>query len=304
MREWAKVLAGSLALMIGASGPSLFAEWYRQRYDVQTTALDQPRNQGNLQNPKAEEPGAKPGSSTLKEVPSHPAAKIEKGEEEKAKQDRRLADYTEFLFFATLFLGVATAGLVVVAYSQMRESRQSIDATVQLAKAAVEHANHADRAIRVSEDAAKRQLRAYVLVGQATILDPDGPNPRLHIRFINSGQTPAYDVIALATVGAFNPQDPRIFPLPAIDRQSSKSFLGAGSIASKIVSLTGILNGNAMLLLRAGTEHILYAWGEIQYMDIFKEEIRHSRFRLSIGGSLGWPETNLMVVSPEGNEAD
>jgi hypothetical protein len=302
MREWAKVLAGSLALMIGASGPSLFAEWYRQRYDVQTTALNQPRNQENLQKSETEEHGAEPGAATVKEVSSQSAAKIEKGEEEKAKQDRRLADYTEFLFFATLFLGVATAGLVVVAYCQMRESRQSIDATVQLAEAAVEHANHADRAIKVGENTAKRQLRAYVFVAQATIIDPDGIDPRLDLRIRNFGQTPAYDVAVSGIVGGFNPHDARLFPDPPKDSGLSRFVFGPNQDALKYFELRTLLNPNTMKGLRSRDQHILYAWGEITYRDAF-EKVRYAKYRLSIGGPEGWPDTNLMIVCPEGNKA-
>jgi hypothetical protein len=49
------------------------------------------------------------------------------------------------LFFATLFLGLATAGLVVVAYNQMREARSSINAAVELAKASKKTAEIAQR---------------------------------------------------------------------------------------------------------------------------------------------------------------
>jgi hypothetical protein len=125
--------------MIGASGPSLFAEWYRQEYDLRPLALNQTRNQSNLQDRQSEAHGAQPDSSIVKEISPQSARKIEEREEEKAKQDRRLADYTELLFFATLFLGTVTAGLVVVAYFQMRDSRKSITAAEAAAKAADRH---------------------------------------------------------------------------------------------------------------------------------------------------------------------
>jgi hypothetical protein len=120
-------------------------------------------------------------------------------EKEKAELDRKtvqltgdLVSYTWLLFVATSLLALATAGLAAVAFFQMRDARKSMAHSITLTNAAVAHADHAERAIKVAEDTAERQLRAYVFVGQAVVLDPDGPNPRLDIRFINSGQTPAY----------------------------------------------------------------------------------------------------------------
>jgi hypothetical protein len=161
--------------MIGASGPSLFAEWYRQEYDLRPLALNQTRNQSNLQDRQSEAHGAQPDSSIVKEVPSQPGAKIEKREEEKAKQDRRLADYTEFLFFATLFLGVATAGLVVVAYCQMREARKSIDASVTAADAAKKAAQATRTSAEAQKQMASEMVRPRIRVRQVNLEDPPDP---------------------------------------------------------------------------------------------------------------------------------
>ena len=64
--EWVKVLAGSAALMIGASGPSLFAEWYRIEYDARSTVLNRPYS-NNLQQRESEKRSAEPPSSVIKE---------------------------------------------------------------------------------------------------------------------------------------------------------------------------------------------------------------------------------------------
>jgi hypothetical protein len=149
MPEWIKVFVGSVALMLGASGPSLFAEWHRG-YGIHPIALDQPHNQSNLQKSQGEKGSANPAAPIVKEVSSQSTTNVENREEKKARQDRRLADYTELLFFATLFLGMATAGLVVVAYYQMRDARRSIDASIKAATAAAASAKAADRNIALA----------------------------------------------------------------------------------------------------------------------------------------------------------
>src|SRR5689334_25089451 len=99
-------------------------------------------------------------------------------EKEKAETDRKtvqltghLVSYTWLLFLATAALALVTGGLVAVAFFQMRDARKSMAHSITLANAAVPHADHAERAIKVAEDSAERQLRAYVFVGQATVLD-------------------------------------------------------------------------------------------------------------------------------------
>jgi hypothetical protein len=220
------------------------------------------------------------------------------------------AGFTGALFIATTGLWLFTALLwittrraVIGGEDAVKAAVASAKSTAALATATAEHAGHAEQAIRVAEETAERQLRAYVFVAQATITDPDGIDPRLDIRSRNFGQTPAYDVLASGIVRGFNSHDARLFPDPPKDSGLSRFVFGPNQEASKAFELKTLLNGNTTESLRSRGQHILYAWGEIIYRDVFKNS-RHTKYRLSIGGPEGWPSSNLMIVSPEGNDAD
>jgi hypothetical protein len=150
---------------------------------------------------------------------------------------------------------------------------------------------------------ARRQLRAYVFVDQATVIEPDGADPRLDIQIRNSGQTPAHEVVVAGIVRGFNPHDARLFSDPPKDSEFSRFVFGPNRFAYKSFALKELLNSNTMKGLRSRDQHILYVWGEISYRDVFKKS-RYTKFRLSIGGPSGWPDTNLMIVSAEGNKAN
>jgi hypothetical protein len=132
--------------MIGASAPALIAEYFQSAKSphlAPPAALDQPRDQGYLQYSNSEERGTEQVPFIVKVIPSEPTPKQENREKEKANQDRRLADYTEFLFFATCFLGVATFGLAVAAFLQIRDTKKAIEVARISARAADRHSRTA-----------------------------------------------------------------------------------------------------------------------------------------------------------------
>jgi hypothetical protein len=96
-------------------------------------------HQNGLQYRGDKEGGTKEPLPVIKEEPPNAANNIEENNKNENGRDARLANYTELLFFATLILGMATTGLVVVAYCQMREARASIQASVNAAAAADKH---------------------------------------------------------------------------------------------------------------------------------------------------------------------
>jgi hypothetical protein len=205
--HWFNVLVGSLALMIGASAPPLIIESLKPGCLWCEPALDQTRHQKDLQNPKTEEHGTEQVPLVVKIIPPNPTPKQEQREEEKAEQDRRLADYTELLFFATSFLGLATAGLAGVAYWQMREGRKAIGAAIisakatrRLARETRRQANAADRHLTTLErpylffSAIQAGIQAQMGADQLVYKPMQDPmNFRLLIRYeiSNYGRTPA-----------------------------------------------------------------------------------------------------------------
>jgi hypothetical protein len=153
-----------------------------------------------------------------------------------------------------------------------------------------------------AEDTAKRQLRAYVTIGDVKIVDPDTANPRAIVQASNTGETPAYELTMWATARGFNPKDERVFPPPEPMPILSKIALGRGPIISKEIDLRTLINPGTLIGLR-GRTHILCVYGEINYTDALKES-RYTKFRFFIGGPEGWPADNRMMASSDDNEAN
>jgi hypothetical protein len=149
----------------------------------------------------------------------------------------------------------------------------------------------------------RRQLRAYVLVIQAKIIDPDGPNPTAELMIRNTGQTPAYDVTVSTAANTANvpPGRTEFDPTP-VTPDSSRFVFGPNGTGKKDIPLSTFLNANSMPGLRSGVG-VLHVWGTILYVDAFKND-RWTHFRFMIGGANGWPSSDLMVICHEGNDAD
>lgn len=160
-----------------------------------------------------------------------------------------------------------------------------------------------NRQLSHSKITAERQLRAYVFVTQAKILDPDGPNPRAELMTRNTGQTPAYEVTVSAAANTANvpPGRTKFDPTP-VTTDSSRFVFGPDGTGKKEIPLMTLLNPHSMPGLRAGVG-VLHVWGQILYVDAFRKH-RWTNFRFMIGGASGWPSSDLMVICPEGNDAD
>jgi hypothetical protein len=163
------------------------------------------------------------------------------------------------------------------------------------------------RLVSGSEMTAERQLRAYVFVTQVRVIDPDSDNPSAEIMIKNTGQTPAYKVTVEAAANRENfPPGIVIFTPTPVGPNTTRFVLGPEGTGMKTIPLTTLLNAEVMQGMRDGRA-ALYLWGEILYTDAFKKSFRKPRFtqfRFMIGGSGGWPSSNLMVVCAEGNDAD
>jgi hypothetical protein len=273
-----KVGALLLAATVGATTP------------IQSVRLQQipaPKTQAVVpqkieKNTRGQEHSDKPSPLV---VEAHVSGKLEttaknNGQETQSEWDRWLDPFTIF-----------TGLLVLVGAGQVWFLRRTDIATTKAANAA-----------QASADAVVSQLRAYVHLGEIVIEDPDGLNPRIKITAQNTGQTPAYGMTMIATASAFNADSilPLIRPEPTPD--TSKIDLTAGPLAQKILPLEKIFLKFPLARLRAGSD-ILFVYGEILYRDAFKID-RHTRFKFSIGGPLGWPTDNRPIVCPDGNEAN
>jgi hypothetical protein len=166
---------------------------------------------------------------------------------------------------------------------------------------------------------ARRQLRAYVYLDEATVFAADvngavilpqaqlsvGTRPTAMIKFKNTGQTPAYDVAMYGEV-AFAPWPLEPIRLPAIDfaRGATKESLGPGAVRNKwhippdhIPAIT-----DADITRLQNGELALFVYGEVRYKDVFRKN-RFTRYRYFTGGPTGLRGLSL-AGHDEGNEAN
>lgn len=136
-----------------------------------------------------------------------------KDRREKAETDAKLteytgqlADFTRGLFYATVFLGVATIGLLILGFFQRRDMKESIAASARQAKAAEDATiialaatNEARQANNIAKEANILQARPWVIVDVALAdkvsLQHNG-RAQFPIRVTpkNIGKTPAEDL--------------------------------------------------------------------------------------------------------------
>jgi hypothetical protein len=119
-----------------------------------------------------------------------------------------------------IFIAVAAGGAALFAAGSFIETRRQADA----ADATLRET----RATNIqTDDATKRQLRAYVGITDAYIGAitpvPDGPPLLRPIKFVisekNFGQTPAYHVYRRGYIRVLPDNDPKIFPIGNYDRE-------------------------------------------------------------------------------------
>jgi hypothetical protein len=246
----------------------------------------EPRAQYDHQQKATEYQSSTQVPPVVKVIPPEKTEEEKKRERQKDKIDRRIADYTERLFQATFGLMIATGALAAVAFFQMREARESIEATKTLASAAVDHAGHADRAASIMSDTAKRQLRAYILGngGSIQITGTSGhsfprhdPRPPADIEITatfvikNFGMTPAYEFTVWRAVNLWSAKAPQY---GEIGETIGKDIVGPGTEVSIVARL--ILTPDDYVAVKSGAKEI-YSWGRADYIDAFKEK-RYFRF--------------------------
>lgn len=154
--------------------------------------------------------------------------------------------------------------------------------------AASKAAKAADRAVEITERAAERQLRAYVMVESANIKKLKiGEIPEVSVTIKNFGQTPAYNVKVWGLPGF---QD---FPLKGnlpTERPDETDNFVAAPLAPTVPHTIPLIfkrrmNEETIHALKAGS-HAIFVVGQVRYIDAFKVE-RETDFCLFIGGPIG-----------------
>jgi hypothetical protein len=170
--------------------------------------------------------------------------------------------------------------------------------------------SEADAAARkqqaISIDTEHRQLRAYVLLESARLIEThNGVTPTVSIK--NSGQTPAYNVTSWWNVRA-GPELPTLVDegghnvLPFQETGSDTADLGAG----ESYTLPGQANTAPPKpidwdAVRSG-QQTLYVWGIVKYRDIF-QNCQRSVFYLRTGGP-NWNQLSIIAHSASGDDGD
>lgn len=203
---------------------------------------------------------------------------------------------TEPIAVFTLCLVLVGSAQLGVFYWQLRLIRQSLADAKTAADAAKESADTAKIQAEVARDTlktmqgtAERQLRAYVLVSGATVLNIADPNKRnFQLSVQNFGHTPAHDIkFWMGTVIQGYPIKPDyVFSSPNDEEKGamplmSVSILGPGAptLMEVPVEVTNAWEESELQNNRAA----IYAFGHITYIDTFNTE-RQTAFRYMCHG--------------------
>jgi hypothetical protein len=193
-----------------------------------------------------------------------------------------------------------TWALVAFAAGAMFVGLRTLSAIETQTKAITISANAASDTVRIMNDTAEKQLRAYVYP-VAAIRHRDGIGaPYIKLEIKNAGQTPAYDCIryAVEAISPTFPQLPENFETIPVDVRKFKSPIPPGE-SVEIVADAIPLNPDQLNQIRESRAAV-YLFGKITYRTFGKD--RESTFRLvCVGENI---VRGLFAISEEGNAAD
>jgi hypothetical protein len=206
--------------------------------------------------------------------------------------DDRIAQYT-------LLLAIFTGALVVVSAVQINFLIRS-DKTARIS------ADAARKTVSTMEATAAHQLRAYVYVADASILEANsGYRPNIRITFQNYGQTPAYQVRNTSRFSVVRTENAEHF-VAEVEVTSHQSDFGPSQDKSTNLVIPHAVwtIERQMILSRNG---IGVAYGEITYFDAFQNRAsaqpRFTRYRFQIPVDDEGITDGPLVFSEEGNES-
>jgi hypothetical protein len=208
---------------------------------------------------------------------------------------------------ADAYVALFTAVLAVFTLALWRSTRALWEAGERQIKTtrtvAAVQARHTQRQLKLAEDTAERQLRAYVspIDGMVLDLDFDAPLQPFSIRIIfkNSGQTPAYEVASSSSV-AFAAY-PLVVVLEEIGNRTATTSIGPGAdyrLTVKTIAITQPV-WDALLAETAA----FYIHGSYSYKDAFKRT-RTGAFLYRYGGAGGLRVDRALTLYAEGNYTD
>lgn len=233
------------------------------------------------------------------------AAHEDKAEHEKAHREQQLVDATWGLVLVTGLLVVGTGILAVFTYRlwddargtskrQGAEMRRSLAFSARATRAATQQ-------VKIAEETAERQLRAYVMTGAFDVEGiADGKTPSVTIELKNSGQSPARHMTSRLDIALLeNPPPVSKFTLKGIETNSRSPVAPGGSYAVTVF-LDRPISDQDIIVLKGG-RWALYVWGQIDYIDAF-DKPRWTTFRAVFGKQQIAEEPYHMGVCEDGND--
>jgi hypothetical protein len=148
----------------------------------------------------------------------------------------------------------------------------------------------------------RRQLRAYVFVSRAEIVDLElGAVPIVQIDIKNTGQTPAYNVVHVWRCGSFAYPLTEKLRLPRQGEPISWAHLGPGAIAKCHRTAEKQIGHGATIEL-SNRPMAFFVYGEIIYKDAFNK----TRFTRYVFFQDGIPRMGpgQLIAHAKGNEAN
>jgi molybdopterin-binding protein len=202
-----------------------------------------------------------------------------------SKDSVRLQFWVNFMFsFAALVIVVIQVAIYAQQARFMKQQAAALDAQLELSR----------KAIRYSD-------AAYITVNRAEITKRPivGQTTEASIEFINSGNTPAYEVRTYLYFG-IKPEGFTFTHEEAVAMKGTVSSAvvgGHGATLKQEVQSGYVLTQEVLDVIGKDNQYI-HIWGVVLYKDVFKRS-RWTRFSLALPGLL----TTLFTVSPSCNDA-
>jgi hypothetical protein len=169
-----------------------------------------------------------------------------------------------------ILTGIAAVGAIastILALQALRSSQESVGAARDAVKEANRQAKAAEDQVIISQDIAKRQLRAYVFVDKARIT-LDGNILRGSVDVRNAGQTPAYDLTTKSGIQTQEVQKP-FDALPFENVELSRTILGPNGIIRPHAELIVPPDNTVAIPAFREGRGIIYYSGQVEYRDAF-----------------------------------
>jgi hypothetical protein len=175
-----------------------------------------------------------------------------------AERSAASAEWQEIpTLFQAIFAFIGTLGLIA-----------ALGLTYCANKSALRAAEAAESAVAVTQDTAKKQLRAYMLPSTVDFIDDHEDNLHIRVTFKNTGQTPARNCRSMVYAAIASPTETN-FRFP--DNTSKRSGdAGAGQTISgnfREVEGNSFVEEGANIMAK---KRVLYVYGSLNYEDIFQ----------------------------------